>query len=1303
MFVVIYNFFHARAWLARLLFVLSLAVCAFFGSRIKFGEDITSMLPENKEIRVMNDVLSHTQAGEQIVFLASFKDSLFLDRDSLIARVNTYYEGLQRACNTWIDTVSLQAGSGVEEGLSDILMSRLPLFLTEEDYEALDTLTQSWHIHSTIADNKKVLLSPASVVYKNLVATDPVGMSRIIWSRLSQLQFDPGYELYDGYLFSENGRRLTFFLKPRFAAAETGINGRFFKALDAYNDSFAVANPGVHITYFGGAAVAAGNAAQMRMDTIVTLSVTIILLIALTFYYFRRKRTPLLLLLPVLYGAAFGLTIVYFVQGSISIIAIGAGAIVMGIAIDYSIHFLSHARQATDMRETIRELQGPLTIGSFTTIAAFLSLRLVHLPLLRDLGLFAAASLIGAALCTLIFLPHFPLGRRSSAIAKPTIFDRLARLEPARSKVLLWSIILITPFMAWWSLRVQFDDDLMHLNYLSPRMKAAEAEVSKASAYALSSLFVIGSGRTDDEALQHLEKVRPLIDSLQQAGAIRAASNPAAWVPSIAEQERRMHRWATFWDVERRARVVNAVEDAAMAEGFAVDAFAGFESSLSRPVAPLDAASLAQLKMLFPGGFAGQGEGTKYAVASLKVPPQSRQAVLAALSGYQGVTATDRQQGASQMVRLLKDDFQSIALYSSLIVFFALLIAYGRIELALISFLPMVISWVWILGLMAMLGIRFNIVNIIISTLIFGLGDDYSIFTLNGLMERYRTRTDHRVSVRTAVYVSVATVLIGLGALLLARHPALRSIAAISVTGMLCVLLISQTLQPALFNMLIQRRADKGQLPFAAWSLAKSVFAFFYFVSSSIVVSIGGIFLVRLWPFGKERGKLLFHRLVRRGTWSLLYIMANVKKRVINRPLADFSRPAVYIANHSSFLDILLVTALHPRVVLLTNKWVYRSPVFGAVVRMAEYYPVADGAEDSLEPLRDLTARGYSIVVFPEGTRSLTDRVQRFHKGSFFIAERLGLDLVPILIHGAHYSMTKGDWMLKDGQLNVSIYPRIPPGIPATDHMLKVPVAPGRYSDTVGRAYVPGRSLGATYSERAKGFGRWYRQELDRVKEQRETPTYFREQLIRCYTFKGPVLEWYCRIKIGLERNYETFHRLLPRTGHIYDLGCGYGFAAYMLHWSASSRGITGVDYDAEKIAVAQSLHLRDANIQFESADLRSYPLEPAKAILITDVLHYLLPEEQDALLTRCVAALQPGGMLVIRDGVVEMSKRQKGTALTELFSTRIFGFNRTTNALHFISKRGLEKFAAANNLSLEIVDEARFTSNLIFVLRKAG
>ena len=449
--------------------------------------------------------------------------------------------------------------------------------------------------------------------------------------------------------------------------------------------------------------MAAGNATQMRTDTIVTLSVTVVLLLALTFYYFRHKRTPLLLLLPVLYGAALGLAVMYLVQGGISVIALGAGAIVMGIAIDYSIHFLSHARGSMDMRETIRELQAPLTIGSFTTIAAFLSLRFVHLPLLHDLGLFAAVALIGAALCTLIFLPHFPL-RKGEAGPRPTIFDRLARYELAKNKPLLWAIVLITPVMAWASFRVQFDDDLMHLNYLSPRMQAAQDAVSNASAYALSSVFVVANGGSEEDALQNLEQAAPLIDSLQRRGLVRAASNPAGLVLSGAEQRRRAARWQSYWTPEKRGQVLATIQDAAKAEGFASEAFGAFTASIQQAPEPLDTTSLATLRILFPGGFAADERGGHHAIAALKVPAQYRAAVLGAFREYKNITVTDRQQGATQLVRLLNTDFQSIALYSSLIVFFALLIAYGRIELALISFLPMAISWVWILGLMAILG-----------------------------------------------------------------------------------------------------------------------------------------------------------------------------------------------------------------------------------------------------------------------------------------------------------------------------------------------------------------------------------------------------------------------------------------------------------------------------------------------------------------------------------------------------------------------------------------------------------------------
>lgn len=1270
LFVNIYDLFQRRKALFMAVFLLSFGLWAFLATRVKLQQDISTMLPDSKAIKAMNEVMSNTQAGEQVIFLMSLKDTSVSDPDSVISAANTFNEQLNKECRQWIDSITLQASGGYEESLAEIFNQYLPLFLTEQDYERIDTLIRPERIQQTLENNKAILLSPAGTVYKQIVARDPVGISGLVWSKLRSLQFDPSYEPYDGYLFSNNQKRLTFFLKPKYPASETGKNSEFFTKLDELVERFEQKNSGIHVTYFGGPAVAAGNATQMKTDTIVTLSVTVVLLLALTFYFFRRKRTPLILLVPVVYGAAMGLALVYLVQGSISVMALGAGAIILGIAIDFSIHFLSHLRHVKDVRQTIRELVQPLTIGSFTTIAAFLSLRFVNTPIVQDLGLFAAGSLIGAALCTLVFMPHLPLGVERKE-TKQTVFDKVAKWRPERNKWLVLFIIALTPVMLYFSFNVQFDSDLMHLNYLSPKLEKAQKEVSEANAVALSSLFVVANGTDEQTALQKLEAADPAISRLQEKGVVRSVLTPSLLLLSVQQQNERVARWQQYWTEGKINALLQNVNMLAAQAGYNTAAFASFETLLRSKPQILDEASSEVLRSLFPNGFS---KDKTRAIAALKVPQEHRKEVFEALSQQKDITVTDRQQGAMQLVDILNDDFNQIAFMSAFIVFFALLIGYGRIELATMSFLPMVISWVWILGLMSLLGLKFNIVNIIISSLIFGLGDDYSIFTMDGLVERYRTGKNKLESVRAAVYVSVVTVIIGLGVLLLAKHPALRSIAFTSVTGLICVLFISQTLQPFLFNWFIQNRADKGFQPFTLRSFIISVFAFTYFFTGSMVLTILGVIFTKLWPFNKEKGKYYFHAWVSRYTWSMMHIMRNLTNRTHNLANEDFKKPAVYIANHSSFLDILVTTMLHPRLVLLTNKWVWRSPVFGAVVRMAEYYPVADGAEDSIEPLRDLTNRGYSVVVFPEGTRSYDDTIKRFHKGAFYIAEELKLDVVPVILHGINYSMQKGDWLLKDGQPSVYIYPRI------------------KYGDD---------KFGVTLKDKAKNIGKWFRNEFALIKAKNETPKYFREQLIRSYTYKGPSLEWYCRIKTRLEGYYEQFHEMIPSSGRFYDLGCGYGFMTYMLHWAAPERVFTGVDYDEEKIETAQGNFLRDGNINFEYADVTRYELEKSDGIIISDVLHYLLPEQQQAVLDKCLDALNDNGIFIIRDGVSELKERHKGTERTEVWSTKLLKFNKIQNELHFISRAFIEDFAQKNDLELKIVDNTKFTSNLIFILKK--
>ena len=138
------------------------------------------------------------------------------------------------------------------------------------------------------------------------------------------------------------------------------------------------------------------------------------------------------------------------------------------------------------------------------------------------------------------------------------------------------------------------------------------------------------------------------------------------------------------------------------------------------------------------------------------------------------------------------------------IVFFFLWASFRSLPLALLSFLPMAVSWLWILGIMALLGIQFNIINIILSTFIFGQGDDYTIFMTEGTLYEYKHHRPMLASYRRAILLSALIMFIGIGSLIIARHPALHSLAEVTIVGMFSVVLMAFIIPPLAFRLWIR-------------------------------------------------------------------------------------------------------------------------------------------------------------------------------------------------------------------------------------------------------------------------------------------------------------------------------------------------------------------------------------------------------------------------------------------------------------------------------------------------------------------
>jgi len=1268
----IYFFFAARRVLLTVVFTTSLLLFGFLASKVHFKEDISSILPKDPKIEKLNQVFQDSKFMDKLVFTLSVPDSLTGEvADSLVALADQLIPVIQNCAGDYILKTEGRIDESLAQGLFHTISSHLPVFLNDADYDSINALIKPERIEQTLQNNLRVLSSPAGLALKQFIAADPSGISFLGMRKLQQLQYDESFELYDGYVVTRDHRNLLFFISPKYPPSNTGKNGRFIKLLDDSIDSLKQSTA-FQISYFGATAVSAGNAQQLRKDSMLTQGATVIFIMIFLGLYFRQKRAPFLIFVPVIYGAVFALAMLWLVKGSISVIALGTGSVILGIAVNYSLHLYNHFRHTGNIPETIAHLAQPMTIGSFTTIGGFFCLVFVKSEMLKDLGLFAGFSLIGASVASLIFLPHF-IGRNNNEKHNSERIgwvNRIAALQPETNKWLVALIFALTVFFAFWVNKAGFQTDLEEMNFMLAKLKKSQQELNEINRYALQSVYLVADGKTLDEALERNEKVNNRLAALMREGVVIRESGVSALIISDSLQKTRIAKWESYWTKEKKDGFLNRMVSEGVKAGFREQAFAPLRELLNKKYERVDSASVANIRNTFLSDYIIDKNGRHSVVTLVKVVSGKKDSIYQQFESDPKVTVLDKQYLSSKFVELIKDDFSSIAWMTSTLVFVVLLLMYGRIELTLISFIPMAISWVWILGIMGLFHIEFNIINIIISALIFGLGDDYSLFIMDGLLQEYKTGRKNLASYKSSIILSAITTVAGLGVLIFAQHPALRSIALISITGILCVVLMSQILIPFFFNLLIASRVKKGLYPWTFWGFVKSSFAFSYFIHWSIFFTTIGRLFAHLRV--RERGKLFYHRMLSWVSKSLVYIMANVKKRIINPENEDFSRPAVIICNHQSSLDIVPLLMLHPKMLMFTNRKKWNAPYFGPVIRMADFFP-AEEIENHIESLKDRVKHGYSFIMFPEGTRSADGVIKRFHKGAFYLAEKLNIDILPILIHGNDYTLHKKDNLLKDGELTLKILPRISPGSPM---------------------------LEAGYAAASKNVGRYFRDEFKKLRGEVETPHYFRNKLFYNYIFKGPVLEWYMRVKVRLEKDYEVFHRIVPIEARVLDAGCGYGFMSYMLSFTSEARDITGVDYDEDKIDTANKCFSRTERIRFLYANILDYAFGNFDVIIFADMLHYLPEEAQTIVIDRAIAALPEKGMLIIREGDSENRKHNR-TKTTELFSTRLLKFNKTENELVFLSRTRIFSIAEKNRLTVEVISDSAVTSNTIFILRK--
>ncbi len=1257
------QFFIRKKWIFAAVIGLIFIVLINGIRKVEVDEDLYSVFPKGKEYQKFSEILKRNNLNKQVVF--SLKSSEDVDQnfdnlDLLSQKIKTKFSK---------ELTDIEVYRNVDESaLVSYLQSASISMLTESDYHLMEQKVVRSQISNALQKVSERLNGASSIYTGNFWAKDPLGVLTGKVSQLAVNQDSSAYEVEDGILYANNRQRLVFFANLKLESKNTNELVAFDEKLEKFKEKLNSEFKNLDFDYFGTFQIAAANAAQVKLDTFWTLLISVSLILLLLVWYYRSVLIPLYFLLPAGFGILSGVGMVGYLNPQISAISLATAGILLGIVLDYSFHFFTHLKHSGNLMSTVKEISSPMLIGSFTTIMAFAALLFTDSVVLQNFGLIALFTLMGSAIFTVIFLPVILHFTGFKLIVSPN-----ENVEKAPKKLFvrlgLITVVVITILFLFQGTSMQFDADLNNLSYHPKELQEKEDAFTGINPAHQKKIYVFSSATSEEKAkeinFRLFEQLNPKKEQLKISELVSTAPY------QIPVSKTKQSSWISFW--QKHPYVEDEIRSNASKLGFSEIAFDPFFELIHDPNRTLNQGENL-LKDLGLNKLHYSDSSQHSYLTSIVVDRSNLVACKQEINQVPGTYLLDLTAVAENMLNTVQKDFNFLLIFSSLLVFFSLLVVYGRIELALFAFFPMVLAWIWILGIAHLFDIQFNFVNIIIATFIFGLGDDFSIFMTDGLIQKYKTNTDSISSYKSAIILSAVTTIIGTGALYFAKHPAIHSIAMISVVGISTILLITIYLQPTIFDWFVNRRVAKKRGPITFFTFIYSIMLFTYFFLGSMFLTLFLVFILIPFPVSKKKKKYALNYLVTKLAKSTLYAGFHIKKEVLNKEQLDYSRPSIIIANHSSFLDILAVLMLHPRTIIMVKKWVYNSPVFGLFIRYSGYIFAEEGAEGNLEEIKKRFADGYSLVIFPEGTRSEDGEIKRFHKGAFLLSQALDVEIQPLLLIGIHEVNPKNDIMINRGTIIVKPLPRM--------------------KSLEGENYVH-------YSKRVLTS---MREALDDARSQHAKSKFWLPQIMQNYVLKGPVLEWYVRVKYGMERkNFEFYDELIGQRKTIYDIGCGYGYLSYYLHYRNKKREIIGLDYDQEKIDTAQNAIRKNEHLQFQYADVCGYEFKPADAVFLNDVLHYFPFENQMNVLNNAVSKLNDNGILFVRDGVVELRDRLKNTQLTEKMSTKWFKFNKSEHELEFLSIEKMKAFAVENSLSFQMIEHSKTTSNVLFIFRKPG
>jgi predicted RND superfamily exporter protein len=805
----------------RIIFVsLIVAVAAVItASRLTFDTDLLNLIPQkNRQVNEFRKVLRDMGTIDYHIVIFDLPPGRDVhDYESLIEAVAQGYSS-----NPKIEDVTYRLPNPLD--FVDIILPRALLFLTPAELDEVAVKLSDAGIRDSVERNRALLETPQAFALKQLVQYDPFNLAPIFIRKFQSAGGGFKLDASSGYYESSDHTMVLMLMKPKKPAQDVPF-AKSLMADGALIEAEALKNfqrdaphdlPLPKIEHSGGYEIAVGDADLIRQDVIINVLGSFFGVLALFLYAFRRIASIAYAAAPLALGLALTFGIAALVYGQLSQASGGFAALLAGLGIDFITvlygRYVDERSRGVDMahavRTTLRTTMPGVFVAAITTAATFYAFLATDFRGMTQLGFLTGTGILLFLVCVIFLLPALIVfSERKERRRAPKLYlhsfgsDRLidVSLASPRTTVIVWLIgIVVCGALAT---RIRFSDDIQDLRAKGNPGVVNQTRITEKFGQSFDFMMYVCEAPTINQVLEKTYAVSRDLDPL-------TGDHTTTFLPPLPQQQSVIAALkAGSGDKFNARRIETTFRQALVANGFRPEAYDRYMRLFAQALTTTQPVSLSNLGdkdlMKLASRYVKQVQGGWMSVIyvyptggkwSRDVPPK----LLAVPERHPGDILTGVNLVSGTLRRIIRADARRATLIGFIAVFILMLLSFRNLKMTALAFVPFVAGATGMLGLMAVLKLQFNFMNIFVGLMIIGVATDYAIYMLQRYNEEPATFRQHAHETGKAIIMAALTAIVGYGSFAISHYPGLRSIGYASTFGIGLSGLAAITLLPAI-------------------------------------------------------------------------------------------------------------------------------------------------------------------------------------------------------------------------------------------------------------------------------------------------------------------------------------------------------------------------------------------------------------------------------------------------------------------------------------------------------------------------